>query len=140
MRTGTILRWAARVWGVASTLLLLAFAFGGKEHLRLTAVEAVGFLFFPVGVIVGFVLAWWRELPGGLVTVGSLALFSVWLFARDGRWSAGPYFLLFAAPGFLHVASALLAARGRNTATGVPVVGHGNHDAEPGAAADTAVR
>lgn len=121
MSTGAILRWAARVWGVASTLLLLAFAFGGREHFQLTAVEAVGFLCFPVGVIVGFVLAWWRQLAGGLVTVGSLTLFYLWLFARDGRLAAGPYFILFAAPGFLHIASALLAARGRNTATGAGI-------------------
>lgn len=113
MRSQAVLRWIARAWGLASGLLLLAFAFGGREHVRLTAGEAVGFLFFPVGVIVGFAVAWWRELAGGLITVASLALFYLWLFARDGRWPAGPYFLLFAAPGFLHIASARLAARGR---------------------------
>jgi hypothetical protein len=43
--------------------------------------------------------------------VGSLALFYAWLYARDGSLSAGPYFVLFAAPGFFHIASALLAAR-----------------------------
>src|SRR5262245_8679976 len=48
---GAILRWTARVWGIASTLLLLAFAFGGRENLRFSASEAVAFLFFPVGVI-----------------------------------------------------------------------------------------
>lgn len=108
MRLATGFRWMARVWGVASTLLLLAFAFGGAEHLRPTASEAVGLLLFPVGVVIGFGLAWWREGLGGLVTVVSLALFYVWLFARSGRLDVGPYFLLFAAPGVLHLASAIL--------------------------------
>jgi hypothetical protein len=117
MRLETVLSWTARVWGIASALLLLAFAFGGREHIRFTAGEAVGFLFFPIGLIVGFAVAWWRELAGGLITMGSLALFYMWLFARDGRLPAGPYFLLFAAPGILHIASALLGARKGQGAT-----------------------
>lgn len=115
-RRETALRWGARAGGIASTFLLLAFAFGGREHLRFTASEAVAFLLFPVGVVVGFAIAWRRELAGGLVTVGSLALFHVYEFASSGRWWLGPYFLLFAAPGFLHVATALLAARRRREA------------------------
>jgi hypothetical protein len=104
------IRWIARTWGVASTLLLLAFAFGGHEHLRFTTREAALFLLFPVGVIAGFMIAWWRELAGGLVTVGSFLLFSVMLLEWSGRWP-GIYFYLFVAPGFLHIASAMLARR-----------------------------
>src|SRR5262245_53224829 len=115
MKLEATLRWTARAWGIASTLLLLAFAFGGREHLRFTPSEAVLFLLFPVGVIVGFVVAWRRELLGGLLTVGSLALFCLWMFVGGGRL-AGPYFLLFAAPGFLHIASALIAGRRRKGA------------------------
>lgn len=110
MKPEVLLRWTARVWGVASTLLLLAFAFGGREHLRFTMDEFIAFLLFPVGVVAGFAIAWRRELTGGLVTVGSLALFYLYMFVLGGRW-VGPYFLVFAAPGFLHIASALLAAR-----------------------------
>ncbi len=113
MKPEGVLRWAARGLGVASTLVLLAFVFGGQEHLRMTANEAVGFLFFPVGVVAGFAVAWRREAVGGLITLGSLALFYVWMFNRDGRFPTGPYFLVFAAPGLLHVASALIAGRQR---------------------------
>jgi hypothetical protein len=111
MRPETILRWIARVWSIASTLLLLAFVFGGRENLRFTPGEAVGFLLFPVGVVAGFALAWRRELAGGLLTVASLALFAAYMFALSGRWP-NAYFLLFAAPGFIHISSALLARRG----------------------------
>jgi hypothetical protein len=110
MRFESIVRWTARTWGVASGLLLFAFAFGGREHLWFAAGEAVAFLLFPVGVVAGFAVAWWRELAGGLITAGSLALLAVYVFAYSGRW-LGPYFLLFAGPGFLHIASALLARR-----------------------------
>lgn len=106
-----VLRWIARVWGLASALLLLTFAFGGREHLRFTAAEFMGFMLFPIGVIAGFVVAWRRELAGGLITAGSLALFYVWQVVRVGQWAAGPYFLLFAAPGFLHIANGLLRMR-----------------------------
>lgn len=111
MRIDSAVRWIARAWGVAGTLVILAFAFGGGEGLRPTAAEAVGLLLFPVGVVAGFAIAWWREGVGGAVTVGSLALFYLWLFARSGRLSVGPYFLLLAAPGFLHAANALWLAR-----------------------------
>jgi hypothetical protein len=133
MRLETVLRWVARAWGVASALLLLAFAFGGREHFRPTAGEAVALLLFPGGVVAGFLLAWRREVAGGLVTVGSLALFHLYEFAASGRWWLGPYFLLFAAPGFLHIAAALLGARrGRRPAA----AGVAGEDAEPGATAD----
>jgi hypothetical protein len=106
-----MLRWIARVWGVASFLLLLTFMAGGREAVRPTATEAVALLFFPVGVVVGFAIAWWRDGLGGLLTVGSLAAFHVYVFALCGRWQLGPYFLLFAAPGFLHLADAVWRKR-----------------------------
>lgn len=111
MRPEDVLRWIARVWGVLSTGLLLAFAFGGQEDFRPTASEAVGLLLFPSGVIVGFVVAWRHQGVGGLITMGSLAFFYAWHYARSGRFPTGPYFLLFAAPGAIHIASALLAKR-----------------------------
>ena len=113
LRPLTVVRWTARVWGIASTLLMMAFVFGGRENLRFTRASATLFLFFPVGVVVGFVVAWWRELAGGLVTVGSLAVFYLLFFARNGWVPSTPYFLLFAAPGFLHVISCLIASRRR---------------------------
>ena len=116
MKLETVLRWIARARGIASGLLLLAFAFGGRENLRFTAATATLFLFFPVGIVAGFVVAWWRELAGGLITVGSLAMFYLLVFAWNGSVPSTPFFLLFAAPGFLHVASALIAARRKRSA------------------------
>jgi hypothetical protein len=105
------LGWIARAWGIASALLLCAFAFGGRENLRFTLATGAAFLFFPVGVVAGFAVAWWHELAGGLVTMGSLVMFYLLFFAMNGWAPGAAYFLLFAAPGFLHVANALIATR-----------------------------
>lgn len=113
MQPVVLLRWVARAAGLASGLLLGLFLFGGQEHLRPTAAEAVGMLFFPFGVAAGFAVAWWRDGLGGLVSVGSLGLFYLWLFARAGQVPTTPYFLLFAAPGFLHLIVAGLARGSR---------------------------
>jgi len=37
--------------------------------------QYVGFLFFPVGICVGLIVAWWREGLGGAITVSSLLIF-----------------------------------------------------------------
>lgn len=112
MRPDVVLRWIARSLSVVSFLLILAFAFGGDESGRPTPSEAVGLLLFPVGVLIGFGVALWREALSGLISVVSLALFYLWMFNRDGRFPSGPYFLLFSAPGFLYLACALLRYQG----------------------------
>jgi hypothetical protein len=111
MRFSHILRWIARVWGIVSFLLIAAFMFGGAEHLRPTANEAIGMALFPIGVLIGFAVAWWREGLGGLISVCSLALFYGWSYFRSERFPTGPYFLLFSAPGFIHLFNAAMSRR-----------------------------
>lgn len=54
-------RIAARLTSIASIGFLAAFVFGGEEELGgMRANEMVGFAFFPVGIICGMVLGWWR--------------------------------------------------------------------------------
>ncbi len=110
MNAQLIVRWFARLWGLASTALLLAFMFGGEESMRPTAREAIALLCFPVGVMLGFAIAWRREGLGGAVSVVSLALFYVWMFVLNGKIPLTPYFLLFAGPGFLHLGNAVAGA------------------------------
>lgn len=106
-----IVRWIARLWSVASFLLIAAFMFGGAEHLRPTASEATAMALFPIGVLIGFGIAWRRELLGGSVSIASLAAFYGLLWLRSGKLPGGPYFLLFSAPGFLFVLAAVLSPR-----------------------------
>ncbi len=111
MRLDTALRWTAHIWALLSTLTVLAFATGGNESLRMTLGETIGFLCFPIGMVIGFGVASWRQGIGGLITVASLALFYAWHISRTGTCPTGPWFLLLATPGFLHLASALVARR-----------------------------
>lgn len=104
-------RWGARISAAGSLLLLSAFIFGGNEQSTAgpTATQWIGLAFFPIGIIVGLLVAYWKEIPGGGITVLSLAGFYVWHFVVSGKLSCGPWFALFAAPGFLFLVAGLVA-------------------------------
>jgi hypothetical protein len=54
------LRWTARIWSGASIALVLAFIVGEGFHPS-GLNEWLGVLFFPIGISVGMILAWWKE-------------------------------------------------------------------------------
>lgn len=107
------LRWIARVGSLLSTFFVVAAAMDGKGGPP-TPNEAVGLLLFPIGVLVGFAIAWRREAFGGLVTIGSLLAFYVWHGTLQGSLPRGPYFAILAAPGLLFLLSSIM---GRNNST-----------------------
>jgi hypothetical protein len=97
-----VLRWAARIWAVASVALIVAVMVGEAFNpARLTPRDWLLFLFFPAGVCVGFVLAWWKELLGGSLTVASLVVFYLIHRLQVGTFPRGLAFAVFAAPGVL---------------------------------------
>jgi hypothetical protein len=101
-----VVRWTARILAVASVGLILAFLVGeGFDASRIQPGEWLGLVFFPVGICVGMILAWWREGLGGAITVGSLAAFYLIHLATAGAFPSGWAFLLFAVPGFLFLVS-----------------------------------
>ncbi len=54
-----IIRWTARITGVISTLILSLFVFGEPFPVsKISAVQWLGLLLFPVGVVIGFAVAW----------------------------------------------------------------------------------
>jgi hypothetical protein len=103
-----VVRWLARLGSLASFAFVASVAAtapSGPPTLK----EAVGLALFPVGVLAGFAVAWWREVAGGAVALASLALFYAWMTLTDGRPPRGPYFALLASPGALFLASGLMA-------------------------------
>lgn len=106
-----IFRWTARLWSLASTVVLLLFAFGGRERLPVGADQLILFLLFPVGPIIGFAVAWRREILGGVIGIGSFALLNLWTWTTGGRLLINGYFLVLIAPAVLHLIGAFLLAR-----------------------------
>ncbi|MCB0115190.1 MAG: hypothetical protein R2873_25370 [Caldilineaceae bacterium] len=101
-RTLLILRWAARVGSLLSIGMLLAFVFGeGVDTAALTLSEWVGLLFFPVGVIVGMIMAWRWEGMGSLVVLVSFTAFYVAQWLLTGALPSGPWFAVFCLPALL---------------------------------------
>ena len=95
-----VVRWNARLWTIGSIGLILLFLVGERSYPQIPA-EWLGFVFFPFGISVGMILAWWKEGIGGTITVGSLVVFYVIHLATAGTLPRGWAWLLFAAPGFL---------------------------------------
>ena len=107
-----IVRWIARIWGLASILLLLAFLFGeGLAFTQITPVEWIQLLLFPFGVMVGLLIAWRWEGAGGALTVMSFILFYLLHYLIAGNLPRGPYFGLVAAPGLLFLMCWMLSRR-----------------------------
>lgn len=110
-----VVRWTARLWSIASIGLILLFIFGyGMKRVKLS--EWSLFLFFPAGVSIGMILAWWKERLGGGITVGSLLLFYVIHFAVARTFPHGWAFLVFSFPGFLFLLCCYPAIKVRNSA------------------------
>jgi hypothetical membrane protein len=111
-----VVRWTARLWSIASIGLILLFIFGeGMKRARPS--EWLLFLFFPAGISIGMILAWWKEGLGGGITVGSLLLFYMIHFAVARTLPHGWAFLVFSFPGFLFLLCCYPAIKGRKSAT-----------------------
>ncbi len=93
------LRTVARVGALASIGLVLLMLFGAAERPP-EGHEWFALAFFPIGVCVGLLLAFWRERLGGAIALLSLAIFYVQCLGA-GALPRGPWFALIAAPGLL---------------------------------------
>ncbi len=79
-----VVRWTARLWSIASVGLILFFIVGEGVKIARPS-EWLLFLFFPIGISAGMILAWWKEEIGGSIAVGSLLLFYMIHFASARR-------------------------------------------------------
>ena len=109
----------ARIGSIASiTLLIVLFAGEGLHPSGISLSQWAGLLFFPIGVTVGMIIAWWKEGLGSAVTLGSLLAFYLvygyLLRNHIGGWA----FIVFASPGFLFLLHWLLRDTGEKQALG----------------------
>jgi hypothetical protein len=107
-----IIELLARVGSIASiTLLLMLFVGEGFHPSKISTNEWAGLLFFPIGVVIGMAIAWWKEGVGSVITVGSLiGFYLVWGYIMRNH-IGGWWFLVFASPGFLFLLHSLLSGR-----------------------------
>jgi|SRR5688572_17519301 len=114
-----MLRWTARIFAAACLAILFLFIFSeSSDWSKVSAAEMIGMLFFPVGLIIGLILAWHRELPGGAIAFGSVIIFYfVYGLLLAGSLRQSWWFIFFAIPGALFLAYGIASASGQ-TAVG----------------------
>ena len=100
-----VAHWAGCLLGTAVVLLFVVFAVGeGPPPLG-----AMNASFAAVAImLVGFLLAWWHDLAGGVVSLAGIAAFYALEFAANGHAPSGWFFPLCFVPGVLNVLAWLL--------------------------------
>ena len=109
----------ARVGSIAS-ITLLAFIFWGEAFRpsEISATEWAGLVFFPIGIVIGLAIAWWKEGVGSVMTVGSLIGFYLVYGYLLRNHIGGLVFIAFASPSFLFLAHWLLSGTEKRHALG----------------------
>ena len=102
----TIFRWSARILGTVLVGLTLVLAIGEGIPNLLTQpfVIQLGFLALTL-MLLGILLAWRWELPGGLMSLAGWVLFIV---AERIHWQHSLFLMLLCVPSLLFLGSAVL--------------------------------
>ena len=104
------LRWIARIASLLSIGTILLFL-GGFNPASVRPREWVGLAFFPAGVVIGMLVAWWKEAVGACLTLMSLAgLYGVYGWAMGSNVSS-IWFVVFASPGFLFLSAWIISRK-----------------------------
>ena len=114
----SLIEFLARIGSIASIVLLVMLFVGEPFRAgEISANEWAGLMFFPIGIVIGMIIAWWKEGIGSVVTVASLAgFYLVWgylLRNHIGGWA----FVVFASPGFLFLVHWILSSARKRHAT-----------------------
>ena len=99
-RRASIPRWIARILSLIVIGFLLLFLFG-------EGLPSITFLhiFFPFGVMLGLILAWFFEGFGATITIVSIAAFYSIHYFHDGKVPSGPFFLISGVPSVFFLVS-----------------------------------
>lgn len=120
MRIRSVLRWAALISGTLVLAFVLfmtaaeiigALRSGGGTGFR-SAADGLHFLLFPVCLMIGLALAYRWPLVGGMLVVGSMLLLCL---LRHDLVRSG--FFVWATPGLLYLAHALVIWRSTHAST-----------------------
>lgn len=96
----SISRWTARIGSLLVIGFLLAFLFGeGLPPITILH------LCFPLGVMMGLIVAWFLEGIGAAITIVSITAFYLFHYRLSGALPSGPFFLIAAAPSIFFLIS-----------------------------------
>jgi hypothetical protein len=103
-------RWLARIGSLLSIGLIFLFLIGEEFHpTQIPLRQWIGLILFPLGVVIGMIIAWWKEGVGASITLASLlAFYGVYGFLF-GTHIGGSAFIAFASPGLLFLLYWVLA-------------------------------
>jgi hypothetical protein len=109
----TLIEWLARIGSIASiTLLIMLFQAEALHPSQVASKEWAALVFFPIGIVIGLMIAWWREGVGASLTLISLLAF-YFVYGYLFRYHiSGWAFVLFASPAFLFLFHWLLYREG----------------------------
>jgi peptidoglycan/LPS O-acetylase OafA/YrhL len=127
LRIGVICaRWAARVLGLLVVGVVVVFAVGeGFDPRELQPGDQLPMVAF-VTTLAGLLVAWKRELLGGLLVIGGMTAFGMVGVAAHGDWGwSGPVFWTILSLGFVFAVCGVVSH-------GSPEPAGGNRTAEPG--------
>jgi hypothetical protein len=103
-------RWLARLTSLLSlgivAMFLLAEPFNPKN---VRPREWAGFICFPIGVMLGLIIAWWKEGLGAAISLASLAAFYLVYGLLMGSNVSSIAFVVFASPAFFFLMAWLLS-------------------------------
>lgn len=104
-------RWLARILSLASCAMLLLFIFSDIASFKnLKIKEAVGLLFFPLGVMAGMLIAFKNEAVGSLIGLISLFCFyTIYGLLLTEVFPRGWWFLFFSSPLFFYLVAWLIS-------------------------------
>ena len=113
-----VIEWLARISSIVSiTLMALIFIGEPFRPSEISRNEWIGMAFFPLGVVIGIVIAWWNEGVGSVLTIGSLIGFYL-IYGYLLRNPIGGWFIVFASPGLLFLLHWLLSSGERRLQLG----------------------
>ena len=114
-RNKVTIKWIARIWSILSLAFLLLFfgaaIFSSGGTATFAFKDVFQFVFFPIGLAIGLILAWKWEGLGGIIAIASIIGFHLQMLIKHGKPDFGLYFELLAAPGILFILYWLLSRK-----------------------------
>lgn len=110
----SVLLWAARVSALLFLIIFVVFFWGEFDSnifSNLTAADMILLLFIPILFFAGFLITWWKPLPGGIVIILSVVGFNLASAIISGYASLDIEFWILLIPGILFIICSILDKR-----------------------------